>query len=102
MPSPNNTEIIRTTGEVQIVLADSGPSITLETPTGTRILVGASDINIAAGGGSIRIAGGVIMIDAALIQLNAAMVTARVLRCDTLIAESVVAASYTPGVGNMM
>ncbi len=102
MPPPNNTEIIRTAGEVRIVLDDSGPSIKLETPTGTKIFMGAGDVTIKAAGGSIRIKGGVITIDAALIQLNAAMVTTRVLRCDTLIAESVVATSYTPGVGNLM
>ena len=102
MPPPNNTEIIRTTGEVQIVLADSGPSITLETPTGTKIVMGAADVNIQAAGGSIRIQGGVITIDAGHIQLNAAMVSTRILRCDTLIAENVVATSYTPGVGNLM
>ncbi|MDI1252819.1 hypothetical protein [Thermomonas sp.] len=105
MPPPvgtSNTEIIRTTGEVQIVLSDSGPSITLETPTGTKILMGASDVHIKTPAGSIRIEGGSITINAAQIRLEAPLVTARILRCDTLIAESVVASVYTPGVGNIM
>lgn len=105
MPPPattNSTEIIRTTGEVQIVLSDSGPSISLETPTGTKILMGATDIKINTPSGSIRIEGGVITLDAAQIRLESPMVTARVLRCDVLIAESVVGSSYTPGAGNIM
>lgn len=96
------TEIIRTTGEVKITLSDSGPSIELETPAGTRLMVGASNINIATQAGSIRIDGATITIDAAQIRLEAPLVTARILRCDTLIAENVVATSYTPGAGNIM
>ena len=102
MPPPNNTEIIRTTGDVQIVLSDSGPSITLETPTGSTIVIGASAINIQAGGASIRVAGGMVSIDAAVIKLESAMVEARTLRCDTLIAQSVISTLYSPGVGNLM
>ncbi len=105
MPFPDatsNTEIIRTTGEVKITLSDSGPSIALETPTGTRIMVGASDISIKTQGGSIRIDGASITIDAAQIRLESPIVTARIIRCDTIIAQSVVGSSYTPGAGNIM
>jgi hypothetical protein len=101
-PATNSTEIIQTTGEVQIILSDSGPSISLETPTGTKILMGASDINIATPGGRIRIEGGTVTIDAAQIRLESAVVTARMIRCDTIIAENVVGSTYTPGVGNLM
>ena len=104
MPPPptNSTEIIRTTGEVQIVLSDSGPSILLETPAGTKVLMGATGIKINTPSGSIHIEGGVITLDAAQIRLESPMVTARILRCETLIADSVVSASYTPGAGNIM
>jgi len=102
MPPTNNTEIIRTTGDVQIVLSDAGPSITLQTPTGSMIVIGASDINIEGAGGRIRIANGVISIDAAIIRLESAMVTARTIRCETLVAESVISNLYSPGVGNLM
>ncbi len=101
-PITRTTEVIRTTGEVKITLSDSGPSIEIETPTGTKVMVGASNINIATQAGSIRIEGATITIDAAQIRLEAPLVTARILRCDTLIAESVVATSYTPGAGNIM
>ncbi len=96
------TEIIRTSGEVMITLSDSGPSIELQTPTGTRILVGASDITIKTIAGSIKIEGATITIDAAQIRLDAPMVTARTIRCETIIAECVVGSSYTPGAGNIM
>ena len=95
------TEIIRTTGDVKITLSDAGPSIELQTPTGTKIMVGSASISIATQAGSIRIDGGTITIDAAQIRLESPMVTARILRCDTLIADMVVASSYTPGAGNI-
>ena len=104
MPPPvatNSTEIIRTTGEVQITLSDSGPSISMETPTGSRIMIGATAITIASAAGRIVIDGGAITIDAAMIRLEAPVVTARLIRCDTIIAESVVGSSYTPGTGNI-
>jgi hypothetical protein len=61
-----------------------------------------------AGGGATGIEGitsqgGVVTIDAAMVNINAPMVrTDGVLQTDTLIAQSVVGSSYTPGAGNVM
>lgn len=98
----NNTEIIRTTGEVQIVLSDSQPNIQLDTNDGTKIVMGATGVSIVSSGAKIRIEGGVITMEASLIKLDAGIVTAQMIRCTTIVAESVVGSSYTPGVGNIM
>lgn len=105
MPPPistNATEVLRTAGEVQIVLSDSQPNIVLDTQTGTEIIMGVTGINIVSPGGNIRIAGGTITIEASLIRLEAGIVEARMIRCDTIVANSVVGTAYTPGVGNLM
>jgi hypothetical protein len=47
--------------------------------------------------------GGVVTIDAAAVNINAPIVRASgVLQTDTLVAQNVVGASYTPGAGNVM
>ena len=97
----STTEIIRTTGDVQIVLSDSQPNIYMDTQNGTKIVMGAAGVNIVAAGANIRIEAGIVTIDASLIKLEAGIVTARMIRCDTIIAENVIGASYTPGAGNI-
>lgn len=97
----NATEIIRTTGGVQILLTDSPPTISLDTQTGTKIVMGATGVNIVSAGANIRIEGGVVTIEASLIKLEAGIVTARMIQCDTIVAGSVIGASYTPGAGNI-
>ncbi len=96
-----NTEVIRTTGDLKIVLTDADASISLDTNLGSKIVLNATGIRIDAPGGSIRIESGVVTISAGLINLDAGIVTARVIRCDTIIAQSVIGASYTPGAGNI-
>lgn len=95
------TEIIRTTGNVQMVLSDSEPHIVLDTQHGSKVVMGATGITIDAPGVNIRIQGGEVKISAAIIKLDAAIVTAQMIRCDTIVAQSVIGASYTPGAGNV-
>ena len=62
---------------------------------------GGSGAITGDGTGATTITGGSVGVDAASINLNAPMVTASgVLQAQTLIVDSVVSASYTPGVGN--
>ena len=59
--------------------------------------------SIGDGPTSVSAAGGVVKADGAIIELNAGMVrSAGVIQADTIIADSVVASSYTPGAGNVM
>jgi hypothetical protein len=69
----------------QAPAADSG--------TPTKISDGASTVETA--GGVVNISGGVVNINSAMTQ------TSGVLRASTIMADSVVASSYTPGAGNI-
>lgn len=99
--STNASETLRTNGEVQIVLSESQPYIQLDTQQGTKIVMGMTSVSIVSAGGSIKIEGGTITISAGLINLEAPIVTANMIRCSTIVAESVIGASYTPGAGNV-
>ena len=64
--------------------------------------VAAGPTSIGDGGTSVSAAGGIVKADGATVQLNAGMVTAPgVVQADTIIANSVIASSYSPGAGNV-
>ncbi len=98
----NTVETIRTNGGVEIRLSDQAPNITLKTGDGTEITVDGTSVDIRAGGSRVRIAAGIVSIDAAQMQIDAPILTARLIRCDTIVATTVIGTSYTPGVGNLM
>jgi hypothetical protein len=76
-----------------IELADgNGNALKIE-PMGVTILA-AAKVTIQAA--QVKISAGAIVIDAAMTKCNG------VLQCDTLVANSVISASYTPGAGNLM
>ena len=57
---------------------------------------------IGDGSASVKAQGGTVKASASMVELNSPMVkTDGVLQADTIIANSVVAASYTPGAGNI-
>jgi hypothetical protein len=73
-------------------------------PAGATGAAGATGSGgaVTSDGGTTTITGGVVNIDGGQVNLNAAMTHASgVLQADTLIANSVVASSYTPGAGNV-
>ena len=79
---------IRSSGEVRI---ESDVAIRLVAP---RIDVLAS--------GLLKAAGAIAEFSAATVKLNAgAVIAGGLVKCDTLQANAVIAASYTPGAGNL-
>ncbi len=57
---------------------------------------------VSADAGGVTIDGTRLNVNAAMVNINSAMVTTSgVLRANTLIADSVVSSTYTPGVGNL-
>ncbi len=69
-----------------------------EAPAGAGGAGGA----VTSDGGNTTITGGTVTIEGGQVNINAAMTQASgVLQADTLIANSVVASSYTPGAGNV-
>jgi uncharacterized protein involved in type VI secretion and phage assembly len=122
MAASNDRKVLRSRGGVTIVLDDQAgqESVTLETPGGQRLVLrdgpGAVEITDTVGNSISLGAGGVTVSAAAKVTLRASMIEVHagmltvdagmarfsgVVQCDTLIANSVVGASYTPGAGNI-
>ena len=118
----NNRKVLRSRSGLTITMddADYSPQLTLETPAGqrltladgpahleirdangNRILLTAAGITVTAAGkvdvhaGQVSIAAGMVQVDAGITRFSG------VVQADTVIANSVVSASYTPGAGNI-
>jgi hypothetical protein len=90
------TEVIRTRGGLE----DDSGRVTVTTPDGASIALEHGRIVIQAPA-SVEIEASQIKASAAQVSVSAGMARFDgVVQCDTLIANSVVASSYTPGVGN--
>lgn len=86
------------------VALTAGETLTVSVPGATcRLTANAGGgIELSAGGARIVIEGGAVRVEAATVEVAAA--NARftgIVQCETLIANAVVAASYTPGAGNI-
>ncbi|KRA60336.1 type IV secretion protein Rhs [Caulobacter sp. Root655] len=122
MASGNNKKVIRSRNGVKITFDDQDgqEKLILETPGGQSVTLkdgpGAVEI-VDSNGNSIKLeAAGVtitasakVTVNASQVAVSAGMVTvdagmsrfSGVIQCDTLISNSVVSASYTPGAGNI-
>jgi hypothetical protein len=81
-----NVKTIRTSCGATITIDDARCEIRVEAPTGIRLS-----------------AGGRVETEASQVVVNSGMAEfAGIVRCTTLIADNVVASSYTPGAGNVM
>ena len=122
-PAAGNTDdakLIRTRSGITLRIHDDSNSVVLETPAGQRITLqdGPDSVRIEdSSGNSVKMessgvtvtASAKLTVNAATLELNAAMVAVTagmsrfsgVVQCDTLITNSVVSASYTPGAGNI-
>ncbi len=110
-----------TPGGTKLVMDESAaPRVHIETPAGHKITIddtGAGEVIIERGGDQVKLsAEGIaitsslkVKVEAAQVDVSAAMVKvdagmsqfSGVVKCDTLIATSVVGTSYTPGAGNL-
>lgn len=114
--------LIRTPAGIQVLLDDGGSAAKLkvETPAGYHLTIdeaGGGKVTIEKGGEKIEMSSSGISIttsaqvkvDAAQVKVTAGMVQVEagmskfsgVVQCDTLITNSVVSSSYTPGAGNI-
>jgi uncharacterized protein involved in type VI secretion and phage assembly len=120
---PGTTKLIRSRSGVTLRIHDAGDnssSLVIETSGGQRITLqdGPSSVHVEdSNGNSITLApSGVtinasakVVVNASTVDLNAGTITVTagmskfsgVVQCDTLISNSVVSASYTPGAGNI-
>ncbi|MDX1665386.1 MAG: phage baseplate assembly protein V [Candidatus Promineifilaceae bacterium] len=122
MDNNNNLKTILSRAGIRITMDDSdgAVSLTLSTPGGHSLVFDDGDLSITAtdsSGNTIKMdssgvtitASANIQMQASQVQVDAGMVTVNsgfsrfsgVVQCDTLISNSVVSASYTPGAGNL-
>jgi uncharacterized protein involved in type VI secretion and phage assembly len=118
----NYQKIIRSRNGVKFTLDDSDgkESLTIETPGGQKIVLsdGPGDVKISdSNGNSLEmgtsgiaiISSGKVTINATTVEITAGQVSVTagmstfsgVVQADTVIANSIVSASYTPGAGNI-
>jgi len=118
----NNKKLLRSRNGVKIILDDqSGQErLIIETPGGQRVTLkdgpGSIEIMDSNGNSVILESSGItvnssakVTINASAVEMSSGMVTVNagmskfsgVLQCDTLISNSVVSASYSPGSGNI-
>src|SRR5215212_550880 len=118
----NFKKVIRSRNGVKITLDDTDgqEKLILETPGGQRVTMkdGPGEVDIEDGNGnSVKLqTGGItvtasakVTVNASLVQVSASMVTvdagmskfSGVVQADTVICNSIISASYTPGAGNI-
>ena len=114
------TKMIRSRSGVTFRIDDKATSLVIETPAGQRITLqdgpgtvriedeNGNSVTLATSGVTVN-ASAKVTVNASTVEVNAGMITVNagmsrfsgVVQCDTLIANSVAAASYTPGAGNI-
>lgn len=118
----NDKKVIRSRSGVRITLDDQNgqESFLVETPGGQKVMLkdGPGSIEITdSNGNAVRLetdgitmnASAKVTINASLVEVSSGMINVNagmskfsgVVQCDTLISNSVVSASYTPGAGNI-
>lgn len=92
---------LETPGGQRLVLSDDGSLVRLETNSGDRIELEPNGIKVTTNS-EVSVQASVVKISAALVTIDSGMVkVSGVVQADTVITNSVVASSYTPGAGNI-
>ena len=118
----NNRKVLRSRNGVKLTMDDASgqEQLIVETPGGQKITLkdGPGNVEIVdSNGNSIKLetsgisitASAKVTVNASSVEVSAGMVTVNagmskfsgVVQCDTLISNSVISASYTPGAGNI-
>jgi uncharacterized protein involved in type VI secretion and phage assembly len=94
--------IVETPGGQKITLKDGPGTVTIEDSNSNSIKLESSGITINAAAKVTVNAGAQVDVTAGMVNVSAGMSKfSGVVQCDTLIATTVVAATYTPGAGNI-
>jgi uncharacterized protein involved in type VI secretion and phage assembly len=93
--------IAETPGGQKITLKDGPGSIVIEDSNGNSVKLETSGITVTASA-KVTINASQLEVTAGMVTVNAAMSRfSGVIQCDTLMSNSVISASYTPGAGNI-
>jgi hypothetical protein len=99
MPT-DTVQRLRTRGGLEIVLDDKAGEVTIS-GQGSRIRIDASGITIQCAA-KLEIDATAVKVNASMLEVTAGLSKfSGVVQCDTLVTNSVVASSYTPGAGNI-
>jgi hypothetical protein len=91
---------VRTPGGLEIHLDDTTGRVTIS-GQGSTIRIDSTGVTIDAAA-RVQVNASQVKVSAGMVEVDAGMSKfSGVVQCDTLIANSVVAASYTPGAGNI-
>ena len=92
---------IETPGGQRLVLDDEEHGVRLEDSNGNSVVLSSSGVRIAASA-KVTIQAGIVEVSAGMVQVDSGMAKfSGVVQSDTVITNSVVASSYTPGAGNI-
>ena len=93
--------IVETPGGQKITLEDGPGKITIEDSNGNSIKLESSGITVNAAA-KVTVTTPKVDVSAGMVNVDTAMAKfSGVVKCETLIATSVISASYTPGAGNI-
>ena len=92
---------LETPGGQQVTLKDGPGEIEIHDSNGNRILLSPAGIEVDASA-SVKVNATYVQISAAIVRVDAGLSRfSGVVQCDTLITNSVISSSYTPGAGNI-
>jgi phage baseplate assembly protein V len=103
-PPENDPErtLIRTKHGVTVVLDDGSGAVEVTDLSGNAVKLEPSGVTVTSAA-KVKVSTTMVEIEAGVIEVNAAVARFNgLVQCDRLITNSVVASSYTPGVGNVM
>ncbi len=103
-PPESNPErtLLRTKHGATIVFDNGVGALEVTDSNGNAVKLAPDGVTVTAAA-KVKVSAAVVEIDAGQVEVNAGMARfSGVVQCDTLIANSVVASSYTPGAGNVM
>jgi uncharacterized protein involved in type VI secretion and phage assembly len=93
--------VLETPGGQRITLADGPGEVTVEDATGSRVTFATGGISIESAS-KVSVSASTVEVSAGMVSVNAGMSRfSGVVQADTVITNSVVSASYTPGAGNI-
>ena len=93
--------LIETPGGQRITLKDSPGKVEISDSNGNAVKLGAQGITLTAAA-KVTIDASMVEINSGLVSVNASMAKfSGAVQCDSLISNSVVSASYSPGAGNI-
>ena len=94
--------VLKTKHGATIVFDDGAGAVEVSDANGNSVTLNPSGITITAAG-NVRVSGAAkVEIEASMVEVNAGIASfSGVVRCDSLVTNSVVSSSYTPGAGNI-